>query len=61
MANGKDVTRTRIDVSEGTGDVTSPKQAEEALLKAGAHWGAACLHCAMVARSQIVTSFCARG
>ena len=36
MANGKDVTRTRIGVSEGAGDVTSPKQAEEALLKAGA-------------------------
>ena len=36
MANGKDVTRTRIGVSEGTGDVTSRKQAEEALLKAGA-------------------------
>src|SRR5258707_331882 len=36
MANGKDVTRTRIGVSEGTGDVTSRKQAEEVLLKAGA-------------------------
>src|SRR6201987_2317656 len=36
MANGKDVTRTRIGVSEGAGDVTSRKQAEEALLKAGA-------------------------
>ena len=36
MANGKDVTRTRIGVSEGVGDVTSPKQAEEVLLKAGA-------------------------
>src|SRR6266498_1118197 len=36
MANGKDVTRTRIGVSEGAGDVTSRKQAEEVLLKAGA-------------------------
>src|SRR5207244_2811834 len=36
MANGKDVTRTRIGVSEGTGDVSSRKQAEEVLLKAGA-------------------------
>jgi PAS domain-containing protein len=36
MAKGKDVTRTRIGVSEGAGDVTSRKQAEEALLKAGA-------------------------
>ena len=36
MANGKDVTRTRIGVSEGIGDVASPKQAEEVLLKAGA-------------------------
>src|SRR6476646_7999578 len=35
MAKGKDVTRTR-DVFEGAGDVTSRKQAEEALLKAGA-------------------------
>src|SRR3954469_12935171 len=35
MANGKDVTRTR-DVSDGAGDVTSRKQAEEVLLKAGA-------------------------
>ena len=35
MAKGKDVTRTR-DVSEGAGDVTSRKQAEEVLLKAGA-------------------------
>src|SRR5947209_4499711 len=34
MANGKDVTRTRIGVSER--DVTSRKQAEEVLLKAGA-------------------------
>src|SRR6201984_114764 len=36
MANGKDVTRTRIGVTEGAGDVTSRKQAEEVLLKAGA-------------------------
>jgi PAS domain S-box-containing protein len=36
MANGKDVTRTRIGFSEGAGDVTSRKQAEEVLLKAGA-------------------------
>src|ERR1700741_1680326 len=36
MANGKDVTRTRIGVSEGAGNVTSRKQAEEVLLKAGA-------------------------
>src|ERR1700720_374863 len=36
MANGRDVTRTRIGVSEGAGDVTSRKQAEEVLLKAGA-------------------------
>src|SRR6266540_971420 len=36
MANGKDVTRTRIGVSEGAGGVTSRKQAEEVLLKAGA-------------------------
>src|SRR5256886_788774 len=36
MANGKDVTRTRIGVSEGAGDVSSRKQAEEVLLKAGA-------------------------
>ena len=35
MAKGKDVTRTRI-VSDGAGDVTSRKQAEEVLLKAGA-------------------------
>src|SRR4029078_2867934 len=35
MAQGKYVTRTR-DVSDGAGDVTSRKQAEEALLKAGA-------------------------
>ena len=35
MAKGKDVTRTR-DVSDGAGDVTSRKQAEEVLLKAGA-------------------------
>ena len=36
MANGKDVTRTLIGVSEGAGDVTSRQQAEEVLLKAGA-------------------------
>jgi PAS domain-containing protein len=36
MANGKDVTRTRIGVSEGAGDVTARQQAEEVLLKAGA-------------------------
>jgi PAS domain S-box-containing protein len=36
MANGKDVTRTRIGVSEGACDVISRQQAEEALLKAGA-------------------------
>jgi PAS domain S-box-containing protein len=36
MAKGKDATRTRIGVSEGAGDVTLRKQAEEALLKAGA-------------------------
>src|SRR6201984_1887278 len=36
MANGKDVTRTRIGVSESAGDVISRKSAEEALLKAGA-------------------------
>ncbi len=35
MTNGKDETRTRIGVSEGTDD-TARKQAEEALLKAGA-------------------------
>src|SRR6476469_5928153 len=35
MAKGKDVTRTR-DVSDGAGDVTARKQAEEVLLKAGA-------------------------
>src|SRR4051812_7272808 len=35
MANGKDVTRMRIGVSEGVGE-TSRKQAEEVLLKAGA-------------------------
>ena len=35
MAKGKDVTRTR-DVFDGAGDVTSRKQAEEVLLKAGA-------------------------
>ena len=36
MVNGKDVTRTQIGVFEGAGDVTSRKQAEEVLLKAGA-------------------------
>src|SRR5947207_4174097 len=36
MANGKDVTRTRIGVSEGAGDVSSRKQAEAVLLQAGA-------------------------
>src|SRR6201987_3493568 len=36
MANGKDVTRTRISVSERAADVTSGAQAEEVLLKAGA-------------------------
>src|SRR5882757_6501448 len=36
MANGKDVTRTRVGVTEGAGHVSSRKQAEEALLKAGA-------------------------
>ena len=36
MAKGKDATRTRIGVSEGAGDVTARKHAEEALLKAGA-------------------------
>jgi PAS domain S-box-containing protein len=36
MADGKDVTRTRIGVSEGAGGMTTRKQAEEALLKAGA-------------------------
>src|SRR5437764_20589 len=36
MANGKDVTRTQISISEGASDVTSRKQAEEVLLKAGA-------------------------
>jgi len=36
MANGKDVTRTRVGVTEGAGDVSSRKQAEEVLLKAGA-------------------------
>src|SRR6476619_3131104 len=35
VAKGKDVTRTR-DVSDGAGDVTSRKQADEVLLKAGA-------------------------
>ena len=36
MAKGKDTTKRRIVVSEGAGDVTVRKQAEEALLKAGA-------------------------
>src|SRR4029434_4972643 len=36
MARTNDTTRTRIDVSENAGDVTSRKQAEEVLLKAGA-------------------------
>src|SRR5271166_4797546 len=36
MANERDVTRTQICVSESAGDVTSRKQAEEVLLKAGA-------------------------
>src|SRR6202163_1718177 len=36
MANGKDVTRTRVGVTEGAGDVSSRAQAEEVLLKAGA-------------------------
>src|ERR1700738_511939 len=36
MANGKDVTRTRVGVTEGAGDVSSRKEAEEVLLKAGA-------------------------
>src|SRR5260221_43929 len=36
MANGKDVTRTRIGVSQGAYDVSARKQAEEVLLKAGA-------------------------
>ena len=36
MTNGNDETRTRIGVSEGAGDVTSRKQAEEVPLKAGA-------------------------
>jgi hypothetical protein len=35
VASGKDVTTTRIGVSEGAGDVTSRKQAEEVLLKGG--------------------------
>src|SRR6201998_1112603 len=34
--NGNNVTRTRITVSEGAGDVALRKQAEEVLLKAGA-------------------------
>ena len=36
MAKGKGTTSTRIHVSENAGDVTSRKQAEEVLLKAGA-------------------------
>src|SRR6202163_440936 len=36
MANGKDVTRTRVGVTEGAGHVSSRAQAEEVLLKAGA-------------------------
>jgi PAS domain S-box-containing protein len=36
MANERDATRTLIGVSGGAGDVTSRKQAEEVLLKAGA-------------------------
>jgi PAS domain S-box-containing protein len=36
MAKRKGATRTRIDVSESAGDVTSRRQAEEVLLKAGA-------------------------
>ena len=36
MASERDMTRTRIGVSESAGDVTSRKQAEEVLLKAGA-------------------------
>jgi PAS domain S-box-containing protein len=36
MANGKNVTRARIGVFKGAGAVTARKQAEEALLKAGA-------------------------
>jgi PAS domain S-box-containing protein len=36
MAKGKDATRTRIGVSEGAGEVTLRRQAEEVLLKAGA-------------------------
>src|SRR6202022_2789525 len=36
MANGKDVTRTRVGVTEGAGHVSSRKQAEAALVKAGA-------------------------
>ena len=34
MANGKDVTRTRIGVTEGAGDGLSRKQADKVLLKA---------------------------
>src|SRR5512132_2531786 len=36
MANGKDVTRTRIGVSDGAGGVPFRRRAEEVLLKAGA-------------------------
>ena len=36
MAKGINATKTRFDDTEGAGDVTSRKQAEEALLKAGA-------------------------
>ncbi|HEY7945939.1 MAG TPA: PAS domain-containing sensor histidine kinase, partial [Casimicrobiaceae bacterium] len=36
MAKRKDATRPRIDISESVGHVTFRKQAEEALLKAGA-------------------------
>ena len=36
MAKGKHVTRPRVGVSGGAGDVTARKLAEEALLKAGA-------------------------
>ena len=36
MANRKNVTRARIGVFAGAGAVTSRKQAEEVLLKAGA-------------------------
>ena len=36
MANGTDVTPMKFGVSDGAGDVTSRKQAEEVLVKAGA-------------------------